>query len=647
MLSTKVSVKMLRKALADLSNDLDVLYDDALLRIVSQHQDERELAEKALCWIAYSFRPLSADELQEALAIHPEEKDFDMDALPSMNLILDVCAGLLVHDQENRKIRLVHSTAQDYFNRLQHSKFTEAHPIMAMDCLTYLSYECFQSTNSPVKLIDIITRAGMGESVNNEPETSIEKPTEICSDLSKRYFLGYASFLWARHAMIRQDDHLSSQIHQFLKSSPRICLATPFNKVKFQRIWDLRTRQGFEIAAFFGFIAELKGFILDEESNEDIINSFHLLHIAAEGNQSTAIEVLLDLGADIEGRKDGLTPLLTAIQSQSLEVLATLIDRGADVMAVNTERRRRSAIASIRSFPVAPYVKILLAAGAVPRTEDIFEYTPLMAVLMEADDVDAAKELFELHTFHNKVETAICSSALSVASHLGLIKWVEMLLHYGADVNGTNQNGRSGYSWGFKAIFGFPLMSALVGGHEESALTLLHWSADVNLHDEDGFTALHIASAIGSLSMIDELIKHHASADIRSKPVYVMKYIESLDRIPFVSGQVFDLNVHQNSRILMFSFPPNIKSIGSLLKQQKPHEARVWEDGMTALDIAMFCENEEATCLLKSSTASPNGSDPIPSQDWLENFGKEASAEEKGIATDACSMKPQLQTARD
>ena len=92
---------MLKKALANLSSDLDVLYDDALLRIESQHQDYRELAEKALCWIAYSFRPLSAGELQEALAIVPGEMDFDEEALPSINLVLDVCAGLLVHDQES------------------------------------------------------------------------------------------------------------------------------------------------------------------------------------------------------------------------------------------------------------------------------------------------------------------------------------------------------------------------------------------------------------------------------------------------------------------------------------------------------------------------------------------------------------------
>ncbi|KAL8634792.1 MAG: hypothetical protein Q9226_009433, partial [Calogaya cf. arnoldii] len=89
--------------------------------------DDRILAEKALRWVAYTYRPLNAEALQEALAIEPGDLDFDVEAMHRIGLILDVCAGLLIHDNENDTVRLVHYTAQDYFDRNAGSRFDKAH----------------------------------------------------------------------------------------------------------------------------------------------------------------------------------------------------------------------------------------------------------------------------------------------------------------------------------------------------------------------------------------------------------------------------------------------------------------------------------------------------------------------------------------
>ena len=99
LLTSKTSVKALKKAMENLPATLDDLYDDAIQRIQSQSQDDRELANKALRWVAYTYRPLKVKVLLEALAIEPGETDLDLEAIPHMGLILDVCAGLLIFDE--------------------------------------------------------------------------------------------------------------------------------------------------------------------------------------------------------------------------------------------------------------------------------------------------------------------------------------------------------------------------------------------------------------------------------------------------------------------------------------------------------------------------------------------------------------------
>lgn len=543
MLSTKTSVRMLKKALATLSNDLDSLYDDALLRIGSQHQDSRELAEKALCWIAYSFRPLSAGELQEALAIDPEEKDFDDEALPSINLVLDVCAGLLVLDQESGKIRLVHSTVQDYFNKLQHSRFAEAHPMMAMDCMTYLSYDCFQSIENAKEPGLLVTEESTRDS--NAKETKRNDRKTRSAYVRSKPLTNYANFFWARHAVANPDIRVSAKVHQFLTSNPRIYLGSASTEGNYLE-HEFVTRQGFEIAAYYGFIDELKEFVQNADSPESLLNEFHLLHLASENNQSTAIKALANLGANVEGIENGFTPLIKAIKCGSLDAAITLIERGADVMASNTDGPHWSALASIQRFPVDSYLNILLKAGAIVRKEDIFDYTPLMETLMEADDMKTTEKLFKLHALKNKMEESVPSTALSAASQMGSIKWVEMLLQHGADVNKAGHNCRS-----MRILFGIefcfymltrlqnlsgsklfriagrsmsPLMFAVEACEKECSLFLLRRGADVNFNQaQGGLTALHVAAAVGSLSMTEELIKYHASVDIRTEPTYTIK----------------------------------------------------------------------------------------------------------------------------
>src|SRR5205807_6142727 len=55
------------------------------------------------------------------------------------------CAGLVTVDEESGTIRLVHYTTQEYFERTRIEWFPGAQTDIAMACVTYLSFDTFDS----------------------------------------------------------------------------------------------------------------------------------------------------------------------------------------------------------------------------------------------------------------------------------------------------------------------------------------------------------------------------------------------------------------------------------------------------------------------------------------------------------------------
>jgi ankyrin repeat protein len=114
-------------------------------RINSQVKDQEELAKQVLWWITCAKRPLITSELQHALAVEIGESQLDEDNLPQVEDIISVCAGLATVDEESNIIRLAHYTTQEYFERTQSRWFPNANGDIARVCLTYLSFDTFNS----------------------------------------------------------------------------------------------------------------------------------------------------------------------------------------------------------------------------------------------------------------------------------------------------------------------------------------------------------------------------------------------------------------------------------------------------------------------------------------------------------------------
>jgi hypothetical protein len=94
-----------RNALNNLPTEVNATYDEAMKRIQRQSAVDRKLAERVLSWITYSRRPLSYQELQHALAVTAQMTDMITEALVDKCFLIDICAGLVVIDDQSHIIR--------------------------------------------------------------------------------------------------------------------------------------------------------------------------------------------------------------------------------------------------------------------------------------------------------------------------------------------------------------------------------------------------------------------------------------------------------------------------------------------------------------------------------------------------------------
>jgi hypothetical protein len=80
-------------------------------------------------------------ELQVALAVEPGAKELDDDNLLDIEIILAVCAGLAIVDEQLLVVRLVHYTTQEYFDSIQPQQFPDAQMEITRTLLTFLSID--------------------------------------------------------------------------------------------------------------------------------------------------------------------------------------------------------------------------------------------------------------------------------------------------------------------------------------------------------------------------------------------------------------------------------------------------------------------------------------------------------------------------
>jgi ankyrin repeat protein len=551
----KGTLREVRSTLAGLSKGLDPLenaYRGALERIESQPKGHRERAKKVLSWITFAKRSLVTSEICCALAVELGDTKLDRDNIPDVEDLVSFCAGLVVIDSESAIIRLVHRTAQEYFERIGDIWIPTGQLYIATTCLTYLSFEAFESG-------------------------SCSTFKRLAKRLHRNEFLDYAAVHWGDHARSVQTK-VASQACSFLLQERLVSCATQIVR------WhdhlhdgqDDIKQTGLHLAARFGLahiteellpLLEANGVqALDAITAKDI-NGQHPLLLAIEQEHFEMTQLLLERGANPNsqgGRKGHGNAIQTASSRGNEQIMGLLLERDVDLDAECKDHcsalwvacnrgdekivkllidKGASIYGKIQGRPELLFlaagqgheqiVKLLLQAGADPRGMGGDYSNALFAASVEGHE-KIVRLLLEQSADPNALDTRYNNAPLYAASTRNRARVVQLLLAKGADPNA--EGGYYGTSLFAASVAGFgrvvellleyganpnanstkydnaPLYAASSRGHKRVVELLLQNGADPNAEGGYYGTALFAASVAGFGRVVELLLEYGADS---------------------------------------------------------------------------------------------------------------------------------------
>ncbi|KAJ7440464.1 ankyrin repeat-containing domain protein [Mycena latifolia] len=537
-LATKMTIKAVREALQYLPKDLSHTYDEAMNWIKNQNDDDRYFALQALTWVAYAKRPLSVAELCEALAIEPDATTLDVDNLLDINIVLSVCAGLIIVDEAMSVVRLIHFTTQRYFDSIQPDQFADAHTMIASQCLAYLCFDEFSQLDKAYML---------DKGVKAHPLVGYSQHLLLHAAGANRQLdlqPGLTFFLEKAHSWkgiwyssqrepappwdyMYSDWPLNPSLLWLSAASNLIHIATHLVD---QLVDDTSIDSALSAAVFYGYIEMAQLLIKKYGANVNFQGGFYgtALQAASDRGHKSVAQFLIEKGADVnaEGGYYG-----TALQAASLRghesIAQFLIEKGADVNAKGGYYG--TALQAASEGGHESVAQFLIEKGADVNAVGGYYGTALQAA-SEGGHESVARFLIEKRADVN-AEGGYYGTALQAASEGGHESVAQFLIEKGAEVNavggyyGTALQAAS--RWGHESVaqfliekradvnakggyYGTALQAASEGGHESVAQFLIEKGADVNAMGGYYGTALQAASEGGHESVAQFLIEKRA-----------------------------------------------------------------------------------------------------------------------------------------
>lgn len=475
--STRTALKELSKGLND--HAYDKAYENAMTRIQGQLGEQTELAMQTLSWLVCAKRPLTALELQHALAIEENESGIDEENMPEVEDILAVCAGLVTIENESGIIRLVHYTTQEYLERKKDLLFPNTESDISRLCVTYISFDTF------------------GSGICESDEAFEER-------LQSYPFYPYVVWHWGHHVKLTKTLHPG--VIDFLKNQPKVDASEQVIHVRRHSVpkdWSQnfpRQRAGLHLAAYYG-IEEAVSYFLRDGSPVDICHNggWTALKQAISGDHPNVIQLLLSHGADPNGvsQDNFTTPLSLAAQCGQEATIRLLLERGVDIDAL-TGSHQTALIAACYNGHLN-VVEILLKSNANINSESEIYGTPLAAA-SEAGSWRLVTFLLDKGAMPNSQGNG-GETALESASLQGQEDIVQILLNHHVDVNQRE---------------GAALIAACRNGHEQTVRKLLDNGANPDAETEGYNSPLVVASVNGNQQIVRMLLESGANINADS-----------------------------------------------------------------------------------------------------------------------------------
>ncbi|KAH7121183.1 hypothetical protein B0J11DRAFT_59184 [Dendryphion nanum] len=475
----------IKQALQNLPQGYNETYQEAMKRIEAQGGRCAELAKGILCWVSHAKRELLIGELQHALAVMPTHRSLNKDFIPTTETIGSICAGLVTIDVQSDLVRLVHHTAQEYFEETRFIWFSNPQDKIARTCVTYLSFDAFEG--------------GLCHTDEDFKQRLQEYP-----------FYDYAARYWGHHGRGVSENIVESFLTLLdsegkVSASSQVIMPDGDDYCFLDCRFHTPQMTGVHLAAYFGIETLLLRLI---DNGHDLSakesHGWTPLWLAAKEGYLDITRTLLDKGAEADPQDwEKRTPLWLAAKRNHEEVTRLLLENGANPNA------RPMGIFDDGQTPIwfavknghTRMVKLLQEYGADINLQDIHGQTPLW-LAVETGDLELFKLLSNDGTNLN-IKDRHEDTMLLLATKNGDEELVNLLLESGADPNLKN----------FHACTS--LWLATQTGDDRLVRLLLEKGASPHLADSHGRTPLLLAIERRDRKIVTLLLEHRADPTIK------------------------------------------------------------------------------------------------------------------------------------
>jgi ankyrin repeat protein len=610
-----------------LPQTLEKTYDRILNSITEQ---DSVYAIKILRWLTFAERPLSLDEIAEAVAVI-EDRDpvFDEDEVLQDPLeALDICSSLItIRDSGDTKESpsqpmavLAHYTVKEYLlsprirgSSLAHFSmhYEACHSILARACVGYLRQHLQQelehkALREGAKLLNYCVEYWM---IHVEEARDLHaQTTHLVVNFLARKSVAYLNWL---HLYYSPDKPWTKPV----LAKPIADVADPLYYAALFRLGEVvrlllengadANAQGgqhgnaLSAAAGSGHEGNVK-LLLTHGARVDQLSPRYgsALQVASEVGHGEVVKLLLAAGGDVNLR-GGLNgnALELAIGNQHTAIVSLLLENGAQVEPLGCNE--------ISSLTAAAYtgnldiVKLLISYGAAISAIDSHGWTPVNSASVSGH-FEIVEMLIQAGADMNTASKDGWTPINSASSH-GLSNIVGLLLSAGADHSIANENGWT------------PLIAAVDGGHYDVVRLLLEHDASrsfLNAHSKDGHTALSRAAGLGYTAIVKLLLAKGVSTveeDLHGKQAFAHAVINGSNAILTLLNEVSEAGPDHRDRFgrsalwwaAAFDRPDTVKLI---LNDFRSNPSIADNCGRTPLSIAMKRGNRHIINLLEETS---------------------------------------------
>ncbi|KUL83371.1 hypothetical protein ZTR_11270 [Talaromyces verruculosus] len=437
---TAISTDLLR----GLPKGLEETFESGLLKL---EDDDRMIALEILRWLMYSRRPLSLEELVEAIAVNPGMTNLTQVQKAKVRRasdIFEICGSLVRQSKLSGKLSLAHYSIYEWLSSPQlatglpnqfHLDSDVSNISMLSTCITYLNLDDYGSA----EFLHRVEKALAVQSSGLDLQMLAHSP-----------FLDYASNYWWTHLKGLEDLKLEKVVTEIL---------------------DNFFKRPLNFDSWAGIARYLHG-------KHQYPEGMAPIHVAALHGIKCLGIFLLDASLTCRDSttSDGRRPLHIALESGSDELVDLLVSREASLDAADTKGRRPLHIAIQSGNAVA--VTQLVSAGAAVNAP-LPDGGTALSIAIENNWDELAVFLSEMAS---KKPLEDGRYLLHVAAQSGSLAWTTSLLKFHNEM----LDMADGNSW-------TALHYAVDQGHENIVSHLLGENCLPGQGDRNGWTPLHAA----------------------------------------------------------------------------------------------------------------------------------------------------------